>query len=84
MKKAYIILPILLLVLFIGFNIDAEAQCAMCRAQLETADKAGADAKNTGINSGILYLMLCPYLLIAFIAYIWHRSSEKNKQQVNA
>ncbi|SFX96522.1 hypothetical protein [Cytophaga hutchinsonii] len=84
MKKAYIILPLLLLILFIGLNMDAEAQCAMCRAQLETADNAGADAKNTGINSGILYLMLFPYILIAFIAFLWYRSSQKSKQQANA
>lgn len=83
MKKIYIIIPVLLVLFFIGFGIDAEAQCAMCRAQLETADKAGIGAKNTGINSGILYLMLCPYLLIALIAFLWYRSSNKNKDHVS-
>jgi len=81
MKKAYILIPVLLLVLFIGFGLDADAQCAMCKAQLETADNASANAKNTGINSGILYLMLFPYILIGGIAYMWYRSSQKNKQK---
>jgi hypothetical protein len=78
MKKAYIILPILIIILFIGFGLDADAQCAMCKAQLESADKS---AKNTGINSGILYLMLFPYILIGAIAYMWYRSSQKNKEK---
>ncbi len=84
MKKAYIIIPILFILFFVVFGIDADAQCAMCRAQLETADKAGMEAKNTGINSGILYLMLFPYILIGFIAFLWYRSANKNKEQVSA
>jgi len=81
MKKAYILIPLLILVLVIGLGLDADAQCAMCRAQLETADQASANAKNTGINSGILYLMLFPYILIGGIAYMWYRSSQKNKKK---
>lgn len=81
MRKAFIIIPVLIFVLFVGFELDAEAQCAMCRAQLETADQASANAKNTGINSGILYLMLFPYILIGGIAYMWYRSSQKNKKK---
>jgi len=83
MKKAYILIPVLLILFFVGFVIDADAQCAMCRAQLETADNASAEAKNTGINSGILYLMLFPYLLIGGIAFLWYRSSQKNKEHVS-
>jgi hypothetical protein len=74
-----------LMILFAaGIGMDAEAQCAMCRAQLETAATAGADAKNTGINSGILYLMLFPYIIIGTIAFMWYRSNQKNKQHANA
>lgn len=83
MKKIYIVLSILIL-LVAGFGMDAEAQCAMCRAQLETGATAGADAKNTGINSGILYLMLFPYIIIGTIAFMWYRSSQKKKQHANA
>lgn len=81
MRKAYILIPALIFVLFIGLNLDVEAQCAMCKAQLESADQASANAKNTGINSGILYLMLFPYILIGGIAYMWYRSSQKNKKK---
>lgn len=44
-----------------------EAQCAMCRAVLET----GADAKTAEqLNDGIVYLMVIPYLLVAVVGYI--------------
>jgi hypothetical protein len=55
----------------------------MCRAQLETS-ATNPNAKNTGINSGILYLMLCPYLLIGGVAYAWYYSNKKKKAQLTA
>jgi hypothetical protein len=67
---------ILILTVFCGvvlFNATAEAQCAMCKAQLEKRD----NAKNTGINSGILYLMIFPYVLIGGVAYFWVKSNRK-------
>ena len=82
MKKFYIVFSIVIL-LFVGFGMDVEAQCAMCRAQLETGATAGPDAKNTGINSGILYLMLFPYIIIGIIAFMWYRN-QKNKAHANA
>lgn len=54
----------------------AEAQCSMCRAVLETGDsKVTAE----GINDGILYLMIFPYLLIGGIAYYFYRVYNKKK-----
>ena len=83
MKNVYIVFSIVIL-LVVGLGMDAEAQCAMCRAQLETGATAGADAKNTGINSGILYLMLFPYIIIGTIAFMWYRSNQKNKAHAKA
>ncbi|MDG1040287.1 MAG: hypothetical protein P8H13_00745 [Polaribacter sp.] len=68
MKKA-----ILLFTLF--FVIDANAQCAMCKAVVENGDVDMAE----GINSGITYLMAIPYLLVAFFAYILFRYKKKVK-----
>lgn len=81
MKKALILFSIIFIVMFF-MHVDVEAQCAMCRAQLETS-ASNPDAKNTGINSGILYLMLFPYIIIAIIAYMWYRSSLKSKAVTN-
>ncbi|NCT18661.1 MAG: hypothetical protein COZ75_09920 [Flavobacteriaceae bacterium CG_4_8_14_3_um_filter_34_10] len=67
------------LFLFIFFflitqNIDA--QCAMCRAVLES-EAGGETAK--GINNGILYLMVFPYLLVGIIGYFIYKSRKKLK-----
>lgn len=57
----------------------AEAQCSMCRAVLESeADQSAAK----GINDGILYLMIFPYLLIGGVGYFIYRS-RKNKKKLD-
>lgn len=58
--------------------VPAEAQCAMCRAVLET-EEGGQTAK--GINNGIVYLMIFPYLLIAIIGIAIYRSRKKARQE---
>lgn len=52
------------------------AQCAMCRAVLESE---GSEATAQGINDGIVYLMIFPYLLIGGIAFYIYRSFKKKK-----
>lgn len=47
-----------------------EAQCAMCRAALESeADNSQAE----GINNGIVYLMAIPYILVGGVFYLVYR-----------
>ncbi|WP_299113672.1 hypothetical protein [uncultured Winogradskyella sp.] len=64
MKTKVVILS-LLFILFL--SISAEAQCAMCRAVLESEEDQSAAQ---GINDGIVYLMAIPYVLVAGIGYI--------------
>ncbi|MFN4762446.1 hypothetical protein ACKGJN_04925 [Gillisia sp. Q332] len=52
------------------------AQCAMCRAVLESE---GSEATAQGINDGIVYLMIFPYVLIGGIAFFIYRSFKKKK-----
>jgi hypothetical protein len=44
----------------------ANAQCAMCRAVVE----GGNPSEAKGLNSGILYLMVFPYILIGTLFFI--------------
>lgn len=48
----------------------SEAQCAMCRAVLESGENT---AVAEGINDGIVYLMAVPYLLIGALFYFIYR-----------
>ncbi|WP_304137248.1 hypothetical protein [Mesonia mobilis] len=50
------------------------AQCAMCRAVLESeADGGAAEA----INDGIVYLMIWPYILIGGVGFVIYRMIKK-------
>lgn len=62
--------------LAIGFLVSAEsfAQCAMCRAVVEQGGEEVAE----GINSGIVYLMAFPYLLIATAMFLFYRNWKKS------
>ncbi|NQW36030.1 MAG: hypothetical protein HQ471_03395 [Flavobacteriales bacterium] len=53
----------------------ADAQCAMCKAVVESGDSDMAE----GINNGILYLMAMPYLLVLVAALFFYRRFLKNK-----
>ena len=58
------------------FAQDGLAQCAMCRAAIETeVDSTKAEA----LNDGIVYLMIMPYLLVGLIGFIIYRM-RKNRQ----
>ena len=39
------------------------SQCAMCRVVAESSQEAG-DSIADGLNTGILYLMMYPYILV--------------------
>ena len=71
---------LLLIVLFAGFAIEGNSQCAMCRATLENNVSNGDIGIAAGINFGILYLFAAPYTVIALIAFFWYKSSKRNTQ----
>ena len=67
--------------LFMAFMLASfvgNAQCAMCRTQLENNVSNGDTGIAAGINTGILYLLAMPYLIVMVLAYFWYKSSKKN------
>lgn len=67
---------LLFMVLFFLFSLESQAQCAMCRAVLES-EEGGVKAE--AINDGIVYLMALPYILVALVGYaIYKIRSKKN------
>ena len=68
MKVRYAIL--LLTLVFLLVPELAQAQCAMCRAVLESE---GSEAAAKGINNGIVYLMAVPYLLVAGLFFFIYK-----------
>jgi hypothetical protein len=56
------------------FSPIAKAQCAMCRAVLES--EAGQQTAK-GVNDGIVYLMIIPYVLVAGVAFVVYKQLKK-------
>ena len=71
---------VVLIVLLIStlLPLTSFAQCAMCRAALETEGNA---VKSQAVNDGIVYLMVIPYLLVGGIGYYIYRMRKKKKQE---
>lgn len=67
----------LVFVLITLFSVSSSsAQCAMCRAVLESnTDTSVAE----GINNGIVYLMALPYLLVGVVFYAVYRKLSASK-----
>lgn len=67
--------------LFLGicmllFSIAADAQCAMCRAALESSGNA---VKAEAVNDGIVFLMAIPYIIVAGIGFVIYKMYYKKK-----
>lgn len=73
----------LLVLFFLGFQVISFAQCAMCRASVENNVSNGDTSIGAGLNSGILYLFIMPYLLAAVIGYLWYKSAKKKKAKLS-
>jgi hypothetical protein len=57
--------------------IVSNAQCAMCRASLESSgDVTQAEA----VNDGIVYLMAIPYILVGIVGFYIYRMYSKKKK----
>ncbi|MGB0891879.1 MAG: hypothetical protein ACPGUU_05965 [Flavobacteriaceae bacterium] len=69
-KRLYIV------VLALFFSIENSiAQCAMCKAVVENGNETMAE----GVNDGITYLMVFPYLLVGLLFYFIYRHKKNVK-----
>lgn len=72
-----------LLVFFMLAQLISFSQCAMCKAVVES-DMAGGGDAGENINSGILYLMVIPYIIAGTVGFLIYRHYKKNKLANNA
>ena len=57
-----------------------DAQCPMCRMSAETNLKNGGTAA-AGLNKGIIFLLMGPYVMISTVAFLWFRNRRLAEQQ---
>ncbi|MBC7507784.1 MAG: hypothetical protein H7320_03405 [Ferruginibacter sp.] len=55
------------------FTITVNAQCSICT---KTAQQLG-EGPAQGLNSGILYLMFTPFILVGVIGYRWWKNNKE-------
>ena len=48
----------------------------MCRASVENNISEGSVGLAAGLNTGILYLFVTPYLMVALIGFLWYWKSK--------
>ena len=64
----------------IFYSLSSNAQCAMCRASLESnGDSSQAEA----VNDGIVYLMAIPYILMGVMGILIYRMYFKKSKPTN-
>ncbi|CDS93749.1 hypothetical protein [Sphingobacterium faecium] len=62
---------------------SVQAQCAMCSLNAENSTQNG-NTQGKGLNDGILFLLVIPYLAAAGLGLLWYkkfRTSKLNKSQ---
>lgn len=83
MKRNYTkFLWVLLLVLIATmiFQADVFAQCPMCRMSAESNLKNGG-TEGRALNTGILYMLAMPYLLVGILGYVWWKKRKKEEAE---
>lgn len=75
-------LTILSLIFLLQMSIytPIQAQCPMCKMTAESNLKNGGTA-GQGLNNGILYMLLTPYLLIGVVGYVWY-SNRRTEEEI--
>jgi hypothetical protein len=66
-----------------GALASAIAQCAMCRSTLENNYSNGNPGIASGINTGILYLLVMPYIAVMVLAYLWFKASRNARKNIS-
>ncbi len=67
---------LLLTTLFLLIVVCLAAQCPMCKIAAQSNLENGGTA-GTGLNTGILYILLIPYFVVGTIGIVWYRNRKK-------
>lgn len=62
-------------IILLFFVVNTSAQCAMCKAVVEGGNETIAE----GVNNGITYLMVFPYILVGILFYFIYRHKKATK-----
>lgn len=63
----------LMVVVFFMTTVSSRAQCAMCKAVAENGIDENGYGIAAGLNSGIIFLMGMPYILLGILILVFYR-----------
>jgi amino acid transporter len=77
-KNSIVLLTILILLTWLS-PLEVNAQCAMCKAVVESSDNVtdNQQISGEGINAGILYIIFIPYILLCVLGWMFYRTKIK-------
>lgn len=73
-KKVFLIL--VLFSLAAASPVMVNAQCSMCTINAEQGVKNG-NTQAAGLNTGVIYLLVIPYILATVVGVIWYKKYRK-------
>ena len=79
MSTKFTFLSLLLLATLFTSELFAQG-CSMCKAVAETS-VAGGNTQGSGLNAGILYIMVFPYILIGVGFFFWFRHRKQLQKE---
>ena len=65
----------LIFIILLFISQISSAQCAMCKAVVESGDAEMAE----GLNLGIMYLMAFPYIIVGVAGFLLYKNWKKIK-----
>ncbi len=78
-KNRFLKIALVAFALAVATPNNVVAQCPMCKIGAESNLKNGGTAGN-GLNTGILYMLAMPYLLVATLGILWYRNRKKESE----
>jgi hypothetical protein len=78
--KRFVHSLIIVFFLTLSSHFSLHAQCSLCKSTAESSLKEG-NTQAKGLNMGIMYLLVMPYLLVGGIGYYWYVNHKKQEPQ---
>lgn len=72
---------LLIAFLLVAFMPELDAQCAMCKSNIEMARQNNSTNVGNTLNNGILYLLALPYLIAMSFGFIYYKKSKQKKAE---
>ncbi|WP_421946069.1 hypothetical protein [Pedobacter sp.] len=82
MMKKNALFILFLITLAVLISPEVNAQCAMCTINAEQGVKNG-NTQAAGLNTGVIYLLVIPYLLATIVGIIWYKKYRKKNVELN-